>query len=95
MTDKQRKMLGWVEAWERYRLTKGGYCQQNGIHPAIFSYWCSKYLRERPGDTAKGFEEVKLGGELGLQGEFVFPNGVWLEVRELDLNLLRRLCLDF
>ena len=94
MTDKQRKMFGLVEAWERSGLTQGAFCQQQGIHPAIFSYWRSKYLRERPSDTAKGFVEVKLGGEPGLQGEFVFPNGVRLEMRGLDLNLLRKLCLD-
>jgi hypothetical protein len=40
-------------------------------------------------------KEVKLGGDPGLlQGEFIFPSGVRLQVRGMDLKLLRRLCLD-
>ena len=93
MVDKQRKMFGIIEQWEQSGLAQGFFCQQQGINLAMFGYWRAKYLRERKQGQATGFQEVKLGDEQGLQGEFVFPNGVRLEVRGMDLYLLRRLCL--
>jgi hypothetical protein len=97
MTDKQQKMYALVESWEGSGMTQAAYCEQTGISHAVFSYWRSKYLREGSGDHAQAgaFMEVKLGGDPSLlQGEFIFPSGVRLQVRGMDLKLLRRLCLD-
>ena len=86
-------MYGLVELWQHTDRTQRSICEEHGIKPHVFSYWRSKYEKEKGGasKTQRGTKQSSGSNfiSLELRGEADSPQGCFAEIRYKDGTVLR------
>lgn len=98
---KTEEMYALMSAYESSGQSRQQFCQASGISLAKFGYWRSKWLKEQSESACQSQPKVQKfmrfapePASTGYGYEIVYPNGIRLRLRQLDLELLPFLLRD-
>ena len=86
---KRKKMFALIEAWLESGQTIADFLADKQVRRSTFSYWRTKYRREKASFTDITPQSEDIGSSPSV--ELIYPSGVRVLIAQTDVSLIRAL----